>query len=140
MQNVLLLIDNDIAAVQEFVRLADVILRTSDLRPVVFIDETMYFRMHVGVPALCAERGIEVLTPAGFGGGNGTTALGKQGRAVRRWLARFITEVLPELADRLPSSRLRRVFKTLEQADVQTINAIRDVMLRRAAVCEAVMS
>ena len=140
MQNVLLLINNDIAAVQDFMRLADLILRTSDLRPVVFIDETMYFRVHVGVPAFCAERGIEVLTPASFGGGDGAAALGKQGRAVRRWLARFVTETVPALTRRVPSFRLRRMLKALEQADVDTIKAIRDVMLRRAAVCEAVLA
>ncbi len=76
MQNVLLLIDNDIAAVREFERLADLMLRTSDLRPVMFIQENMYFRMHVGVPAFCAERGIEVLTAAALSAGDGAAALG----------------------------------------------------------------
>ena len=138
MQNVLLLIDNDIAAVREFERLADLMLQTSDLRPVMFIQENMYFRMHVGVPAFCAERGIEVLTAASVNPSDGAAALGTQGSAVRRWLARFVAETAPKFA-RPVVSLLR--FRRLEEAlDNRTILAVRDVMVRRAAVVDAVLS
>ncbi len=138
MQNVLLLINNDIAAVKEFERLAELMLRTSDLRPVMFIDETMYFRVHVGVPAFCAKHGIDVRTAADFSWGDGATALGKQGSAFRRWLARFVTETAPTLAR--PVASLLRLHRLVNAIDAGIIKSLRDVMLRRAAICEAVLS
>lgn len=132
MHNVLLLINNDIAAVKEFERLAGLMLTSGNMRPVMFIDENMYYGMHVDVPAFCKERGIEVLTSADLEGGDGFSALGKQGTAVGRWIARAAFELIPRLKF-LP----RRWFSA---GDLSIVGAIRDAMLRRAAACEAVLS
>jgi hypothetical protein len=137
MRNILLLINNDIAAVQELARVADLIGRTSDLRPVVFIEQSVYWRQHLGVPAMFAERGIEVLTSNSFSGDNGHAALGKQGRAMRRWRAKFVSEALPALARLVPSSHQ---MITALKSYRETIDGVRDAMLRRAAICDAVLS
>src|SRR5262249_55688539 len=75
-----------------------------------------------------------------FSGGDGRSALGIQGRATRRLRAQFITEVVPALASRVPSYRIRRMLRALDKTDLEYIEINRDVMLRRAAVCKAVLS
>ena len=59
MPNVLLLI-NEEAHIRELARVAELLLATSDLRPVAFMEERM---KHLGVPKVFADLGIEVLSP-----------------------------------------------------------------------------
>src|SRR5439155_13787878 len=113
------------------------LLRTGDLSPVVFIEDRM---KHLGAPAIFVERGAEVLNSDGFTGGDGRAALGVLGRATRRVRARFITETVPDLARWVPSHRIRRMMRALDKTDLEYIAINRDVMLRRAAVCEAILS
>jgi hypothetical protein len=137
MLNILFLINNDIAAVHELVRVADLVRRAPEFRPVALIEESVYTRQHIAARAMLEERGIEVMSSNQFSGGDGMAALGKRGSAMRRTRAKLISEALPAVAGLvLPSYKIIRGLRHFRQH----IHDIRDAMLRRAAVCDAVLS
>jgi hypothetical protein len=132
----ILLIVNEEAHIRELSRVADLILQQGDMRPVVFIEDRL---KHLGTPAIFVERSIEVLTSDGVAGGDGRAALGVQGRAFRRWKADLISGTKPFLHWILPN-RFRKNTAVLQNDDLVLVQINRDLMLRRAAVSEAVFS
>ncbi len=114
MPNVLLLI-NEESHIRELARVAELLMATPDMRPVVFMEDRM---KHLGVPSAFAQLGLEVLTSDRFSiGTSGLFALGVRDHALRRLLMRV-----------------------LDKADCEYIDINRRVMLQRAAVCEQVLS
>ena len=135
MQHVLLLV-NEEAHIRELARVADVLRRTPDLRPVVFMEDRLG---HLGVPPPFAERGIEVLTSESLTIGSiaGSFALGP-------WTAgRLIANVLVNVVHRLTAwmpARLRQRLDWLRVVEESSVAVHRRSMLRRAAVSDAALS
>jgi hypothetical protein len=127
MSEVLLLI-NEEAHARELSRVADYLLKTSDLRPVYFVEDRM---KPFGVYDKLAASAVETLTSDDFSADNARPTARVQGNW--RWASALIT-FLQALAPRLPkgSGRVLTVF--------QYIGGVRNQMLRRSAMCEAVFS
>jgi hypothetical protein len=125
--NVLLLI-NEEAHVRELARLAELLLKTSDLRPVVFLEDRM--RQLASVEAF-TKLGIEVLTSDGFQGEGGRAALGKHGRWSRRALAGALIWT---------GSNVRRVLRSFDRSDTAIVDILCSAILKRAGVAAEVLS
>jgi hypothetical protein len=130
MSHVLLLI-NEVAHIRELSRVVELLLHRSDLRPVVFLEDRL---KHFGPPEPFVTLGVEVLTSDRLMGGDGRVALGQPGDPARRRRARWVFGIAGLLATFLPD-RIGRI-----RTGYYYIKLNRDLMLRRAAVCQAVLS
>lgn len=128
MSHVLLLI-NEEAHARELSRVADYLLKASDLRPVYFVEDRM---KPFGVYDKLAASAVETLTSEDFTAARGHPAAGVQG-GWRRYASAIIT-LIQALAARLP--------KGIAQAlsVIVNIGEARDRLQRRLAICEAVFS
>src|SRR5262245_24436154 len=133
MRNALLII-NEEAHIRELTRVVDLLLRTQALRPVIFLEDRM--KPHARGLAALTKRGVEVLTSDSFPASeSGATFLPKMRRG-RRWRADVLVLGARVIA-RCAPDWLRRTKSGL--IDVDYIDLNRNLMLRRATVCDAVL-
>jgi hypothetical protein len=139
----LLLLVNEEAHVRELSRVADLVLRTGELRPVAFLEDRM---KHLGKPAIFVEYGIEVLTSDDFTGAVDSPPSIAHRYSWRHMVAQLLAticgnEIMMKLVRRLAVSlpgRVGRFATGLLSGDfVQLVNRNRRLMLRRATVCDA---
>jgi hypothetical protein len=130
-QGCVLLLVNEEAHVRELSRVADLLLATDDLRPVVFMEDRL---AGLGEPGVFVERGIEVL---------GSTRLAT-GQAAgwssprRRKLRSLVASLLARLA--VPRRILRRwPLGLFSKDDIVLVDINRNLMLKRAAVSDALL-
>jgi hypothetical protein len=128
-----LLIVNEEAHVRELLRLAEVLLRTADLRPVVFMEDRL---RRLAEPKAFTERGIEVLTASNIASDDAFPLPSVTRIRVRRLIADFLAN--PEIARRIPA-RLRYRLGLLGPDDAELVRILRSVMLRRSAICKTVL-
>lgn len=128
-----LLIINEEAHVRELSRLAEVLQRTADLRPVVFMEDRL---SSLGEPEAFTRQGIEVLTARSVAADH-AVQLPSAGRVTLR---RLIADCLanPEVAKRIPA-RARRRLGLFAPDDAELVRILRSVMLKRAAVCDTLL-
>ncbi len=132
MRNALLII-NEEAHIRELARVVDLLLRTQALRPVIFLEDRM--KPHVGALAALTQHGVEVLTSDSFVGSDHGATLLPGARRLRRWRADALVLAARIIARCAPDS-VRRTGSGV--IDVDYIDLNRNLMLRRAAVCDAV--
>lgn len=133
MPNTLLII-NEEAHIRELSRVVDLLLRTQVLRPVIFLEDRM--KAHAPALSALAKRGVEVLTSDSFPASDSGATLLPKVRHSRRWRANALV-LAARLIARCAPDWLRRTKSGL--IDVAYIDLNRNLMLRRATVCDAVL-
>lgn len=132
-QRYVLLIANEEAHVRELMRVADALLRNSDLLPVVFMED----RLGIDKAEALTGRGIEVMTAESVAP-RGDVLLTSAGHSSMR---RLVADLLanPKAERRIPEW-VREKFGWLGPEEVEQVQALRATMLTRAAVCHAVLA
>jgi hypothetical protein len=129
MSSVLLLV-NEEAHIRELSRVAELLLREGELQPVFFVEDRM--KQHLGVFSDLRERNVEVLTSDMFVTNNDVIEpLGPQRRSLRQVALQSMLGCL-----RFASRTLLRHKGDL----IELVDHNKRIMLRRAAVCDAVLS
>jgi hypothetical protein len=152
MSNVLLII-NEEAHARELSRVAEFLLKTSELRPVFFVEERM---KPFGVDTKLKESSFETLTADDFTVTREVSQIASQNMRQRwaSWLLTFFRTAiykLPGIARRLPAplrnipsvrAFIDRLPETLgrKYEPYLLMAGLRDQMLRRYALCEEVLS
>lgn len=152
MPNVLLII-NEEAHARELARVAEFLLKTSDLRPVYFVEERM---KPFGVHTTLSQSGIETLTADDFTPSREFTTIGSQ-KARHRWGSSLLN-VLRTVIAKLPGALNHYAGRLRERPSVQAwitqfqqklvvkyesyliMAGLRDQMLRRFALCDEVLA
>lgn len=134
-----LLLVNEEAHIGELARVAALLLRETDLQPVVYMEDRL---AALGKPGIFTDLGLEVLGCADFpddAASRGAEALGAPGRSRSRILAQALVSTTRLLLARLPE-RLRRYLKFKYLLDLDYVDLHREIMLRRAARAEAALT
>lgn len=134
-----LLLVNEEAHIGELARVAALLLRETNLQPVVYMEDRL---AALGKPAVFTDLGLDVLSCANFpddAASRGAEALGTPGRSLSRILARALVGTTRLLLARLPE-RLRRYLKFKYLFDLDYIDLHQSIMLRRAARAEAALT
>ena len=129
-----LLIVNEEAHVGELLRVARLLLETAGgLQPVIFMEDRIEA---LGEPAAFVAHGIEILTSKKVAAGEGQASLPLR----RRARSRIATILSNRIFVRRIPDRVRRRYGLLGPDDIVLIGILHNVMLKRAAVADAVLT
>lgn len=128
-----LLVINEEAHVRELLRVAELLLQTQDLRPVVFMEDRL---AGLGEPKAFIERGIEVLTSNKVGASEANSLPSTRPRKIRNLMASLLAN--PTIAGLIPG-RVRRRFGLFGPDDAVLVGINLRLMRKRAAVCDVVL-
>jgi hypothetical protein len=129
-QSVLLLV-NEEAHVRELLRVAELLLEASDLRPVVFMEDRL---AGIGEPGVFVERGIEILNSTKVAAGEPTAPRSPRPYKLRSFVASLLVSegVRRRIWQRLP-------LGLLDRDDIVLVDINRNLMRKRAAVSDALL-
>ena len=128
MQSVLLLV-NEEGHVRELLRVAEMLLEASDLRPVVFMEDRLAW---IGEPGVFVERGIEILNSTKVAAGEPTAPRSPRPRKLRSFVASLLVSVGVR-------RRILRRLGLLGLDDIVLVDINRNLMRKRAAVSDALL-